>query len=459
MVESSRTITVAAGQIEARLMTEADATLDAIERTIDAAARRKADLLVLPECAYPAYLLGSAASYRQGSHLPSDGFLERLVHRAARHRMHIVCGFVEDTGQVLHNSAILLDDRGAIVGVVRKRFLWNADREWYAAGEEIRACETALGRIGIVICAETRVPEILATLAHDGAELIAMPTCWINGSREVGVYENPQVTFLIEARAREFGVPFVCADKSGIEMPGVGYVGQSRIVGADGALLAEAPPTGEALISASLTPQACERAAMSHTLRDRLLAAEEPRRLGGEPKRKLTVAAFPADAIERWTPSHETAALQSLAERGVALAVAPGCSSPAPGSLDVVSGPGAGGVTCLGSLRVAFVTGRDVRSFAASRVAALDGAEALIVLDAPDDLPLLRTRALENRVFVLAAGAAKAVAIGPGGEILARADADGEAAVAQIDPSAAWDKCVAPRTDIFAERRVGLYRF
>ena len=30
-----------------------------------------------------------------------------------------------------------------------------------------------------------------------------MPTCWINGSREPGRFENPQTDFLIEARARD----------------------------------------------------------------------------------------------------------------------------------------------------------------------------------------------------------------------------------------------------------------
>jgi len=56
-------ITVAAGQIRARLMNEASATLADIEAAIGQAAQRRADLLVLPECAYPAYLLGSAETY------------------------------------------------------------------------------------------------------------------------------------------------------------------------------------------------------------------------------------------------------------------------------------------------------------------------------------------------------------------------------------------------------------
>ena len=53
-MESQRgTIRVAAGQITARLMNEADATLASIEQAITEAAARHAELLVLPECAYP----------------------------------------------------------------------------------------------------------------------------------------------------------------------------------------------------------------------------------------------------------------------------------------------------------------------------------------------------------------------------------------------------------------------
>ena len=114
----------------------------------------------------------------------------------------------------------------------------------------------------MVICAETRAPEILATLAADGAELLAMPTCWVNGSRTPGQFANPQVDFLIEARAREFGLPFVCADKSGLELAGVGMSGKSRIVAADGSLVAEAPATGETVIIARIEPAAIYLAAL-----------------------------------------------------------------------------------------------------------------------------------------------------------------------------------------------------
>ena len=69
MSTTGRTVTVAAGQITARLMNEAAETLVALEQAIQQAAAAKVELLVLPECAYPAYLLGSVVSYRAGDHI------------------------------------------------------------------------------------------------------------------------------------------------------------------------------------------------------------------------------------------------------------------------------------------------------------------------------------------------------------------------------------------------------
>jgi predicted amidohydrolase len=91
---------------------------------------------------------------------------------------------------------------------------------------------------------------------------------------------------------------------------------------------------------------------------------------------------------------------------------------------------------------------------------ALEGAEILFFFDAPRDFPILRTRAVENRVFVMAVADRWAAVIGPDGEVLASTDDSKPAgAVVEIDLAQAANKLVAPKTDIFAERRVGLYRF
>lgn len=508
MSAKRETITVAAGQITARLMNEAPETLAAIDSAITRAAQMRVELLVLPECAYPAYLLGSVTSYRAGDHLSGEEYVRWLRGRAERFGLHIVSGFVEDTPGGLCNAAVLIDDRGREVGRSRKRFLWNADHEWFQAGGEIRAFNTALGRIGMVICAETRVPEIMATLVADGAELIALPTCWINNAREPGEYYNPQVEYLIEARAREFGVPFVCADKAGVELAAVGYVGQSRIVRADGSVAAAAPATGDAVIAARLMCRRPRRVWVSERWKGRLLERSGVEGVGAgvegsgfrvqeeggavccevagskggkaeeggqdarfpEAARRLRVAAMPTVvANARYSGGMGESVFEPLQRRGVELLLV-NMAHEAPAeqmamlarAFDVhaVGFPLRADVFELGPARVGCVAGQWVRSFAASRALALDGAEILMFFDAPQDLPILRARAMENRVFVMGVSDRWAVVIGPDGAVLAQThEPEPGEVVAEIDLCEAHDKLVAPKTDIFAERRPGLYRF
>ncbi len=476
MGDGARTITVAAGQIRARLMNETDETLASLDEAITRAAEKRVDLLVLPECAYPAYLIGSATSYRAGKHLTSEQFLTWLSERAARYRLHVVSGLVEDVGDALYNTAVLIDDRGRELGRARKRFLWHVDHDWFAPGEEIRAFDSAVGRIGIVICAETRAPEIVATLAADGAELLAMPTCWINTARDPGRYENPQVEFMIEARAREFGVPFVCADKWGLELGAVGYVGQSRIVRADGSAAAEAPATGDAVIEARVRLRRGRGVWMSPARRRRLLeegyaGADGPVETSAAVgSRRVVVAAMPTVvANERYQGGMGESLFEPLRARGVGLLmVNMSLESPAEQmamlarayDMHAVGFPQRADAYALGPAKVGCVAGQWMRSFATPRALALEGAEVLMCFDGPQDAAILRTRALENRVFVVGADERTAIIIAPDGRVAARTGGEHPAeAVAEIDLAEAQNKLIAPQTHVFEERRGRLYRF
>lgn len=469
MRASGKTITVAAGQVTARLMNEAEQTLASLSALIAEAGAMGVQILVLPECAYPAYLLGSVASYRAADHLGSEAFVRWLRERSARYRLHIVSGFVEDTGACVHNAAVLIDDEGHEIGRCRKRFLWHADRGWFAPGDEIRAFDTKVGRLGIVICAETRAPEIVATLAAAGAELLAMPTCWINGSRQPGQYTNPQLEFIIAARAREFGIPFVCADKAGLELPPVGYVGQSRIVLADGSVAATAPPEGDALVPATVELGRPRRAWMNDRQRRRILSEQKPERPPAA-SRTVTVAAVPTPVVEeRLAGGMGEALFKPLREAGVEVAMLNVTHENQAERLRMyarafdihaVTYPDKTGVTECGPARVGCVTGQWMGFFAGARALTLDGAQILMCFDVPDDIALLQTRAVENRVFIIGANAIRGLVIDPNGTVLADSLADAPAgAIATIDLAEAADKLVAPETDILNERRVALYRF
>ncbi len=461
-----RKVVAAAGQIQSRLMNEAAATLDSIGGLIAEAGRQRVELLVLPECAYPAYLLGSVASYRAGEHLSSEAFLAWLGEQAVRFGLHIVCGHVEDAGAALCNAAALIGPDGRVVGRARKRFLWHVDHDWFAPGDEIAAFDTALGRIGIIICAEARVPEIIATLAADGAELIAMPTCWINAARQPGEYYNPQPEFLNEARAQEFGLPFICADKSGLELT-TGYVGQSCIVDGDGTTVALAPAEGEALIVAPVLPRQARPTCVAEGCQARLLSSAPAMLPGRTAPRELTLAAGCTTLLaSRLEAETGDALLKRLKSEGVDLLFAktPRDTSTAEKlsmsakefSITAIGCPARTEVSGAASAKVGCMAGEWLRSFATGRALALSGVEVLVYFDA-EDLPMLRARALENRVFVIGVGQQTSAIVGPDGVVLAQGTAE-NAAIARVNLAAASNKLVAPRTDIFAQRRPEMYR-
>jgi predicted amidohydrolase len=104
------------------------------------------------------------------------------------------------------------------------------------------------------------------------------------------------------------------------------------------------------------------------------------------------------------------------------------------------------------------LSGADAASFAPSRALALDGAAILFVAGSWPELALLRARATENRVFVVAATDTEGLILGPDGQILSRcASAEAQPAVATVDFNTACDKYVFPGTHIFEQRRPVVY--
>jgi len=75
-----------------------------------------------------------------------------------------------------------------------------------------------------------------------------------------------------------------------------------------------------------------------------------------------------------------------------------------------------------------------------------------------EHLALLRARAAENRVFIVAATDTEGLILGPDGRILSRCGPDeSQPAVATVDLQAACDKYVFPGTHIFEQRRPVVY--
>ncbi len=219
-----------------------------IAQRITDAAKAGAQLVVLPEGTLPAYVLGRrpfggaeiAEALADCGNL-ARGFKIVLVVGAAR----------EHEGRV-YNSAIVFDADGEIAGSADKHFLWHFDRQWFAPAEQLQPVRTSLGNLGVLICADGRIPTIARTLVDRGAEMLVMPTAWVTSGRDPGNLENIQADLLARVRARENGVPFIAANKCGVELQCVAYCGKSQIVSADGTVAAMAGETEPAIVSAEV---------------------------------------------------------------------------------------------------------------------------------------------------------------------------------------------------------------
>jgi predicted amidohydrolase len=206
-------------------------SLDRIARVVDRARARGAAMVVLPECAIGGYLTG-------GDGIAVDGpEIERLAKIAGE---TVVCaGFTERGG---FSSAVCVNGDG-VLGVHRKVHLPPSERSAFTAGSTFNACDTPLGRVGMLICYDKVFPEAARTLALDGAEIVTSMSAWpvcrfAPAARIAQDRQTRQFNLLDQARAVENQVVWVSSNAVGRSADLV-FMGQAKVVSPDGTVLAQ----------------------------------------------------------------------------------------------------------------------------------------------------------------------------------------------------------------------------
>ena len=104
------------------------------------------------------------------------------------------------------DQEVRIDPHGEILGHYHKtQFAEGLHQSWYfnRIGRQIRAFDTPLGRMGMMICNDRANPQIARTLVLDGARLLLIVS--------YGTRKKSQ-NRIVMARARENGVPIVQAN-------------------------------------------------------------------------------------------------------------------------------------------------------------------------------------------------------------------------------------------------------
>jgi predicted amidohydrolase len=252
--------TIAVAQIDPRLG-NVEANLALYETRAAEARGAGADLVVFPELSLTGYLLKDMVpNVALRLDAPEISKLREMSRGMA-----LLAGFVEETPEFrFYNSAAYFED-GELLHVHRKVYLPTYglfdEGRYFARGDRIRAFDTRLGRMAVLVCEDLWHPSTVYIATLDRALTVLCPSASpIRGiSDDAPQDDNARYwESLNRMYAQAFAVSLVHVNRVGFE-DGIGFWGGSEIFDASGASVAKAPYYEEAVVTGEISHQVARR--------------------------------------------------------------------------------------------------------------------------------------------------------------------------------------------------------
>jgi predicted amidohydrolase len=233
-------ITVAA--VAAFFGRDLDRAVGKVLGIIEAAARERVELLVLPDACLGGYIgdLRAPDLTDLPPALDPDG-PEIAAVIAAAESMTVCIGYAEAAaGGTRYNSAICVSGDG-VLGTHRKVHQPVHESLAYLPGDSFAAFDTPVGRLGMLIDYDKTFPESARTLALDGADIICALSAWpasvTDRASRLPADRQARLFDLYDcARAAENQVVLVSSNQTGT-MGSLQFLGQAKVVGPGGEIL------------------------------------------------------------------------------------------------------------------------------------------------------------------------------------------------------------------------------
>ena len=228
---------------------DVDANLEKMSRFVGEVMRDrpKTELIVFPELATTGYEASKEEFQRMAETIPDGKSMKAIGALCQKHGVHIIYGLAERdpyTPDVLYNSALLIDNKGKVLGAYQKVHPFDTEKQWCRPGCSYPLFDTAIGKLGIMICWDTAFPEVARIYALKGAELLVVCTNW----------ESPYSAdwdLITKARAFDNMLPLAGANRIGKDKK-LGFFGHSKIIGPTGVEIAALDEEVEGTISAEI---------------------------------------------------------------------------------------------------------------------------------------------------------------------------------------------------------------
>jgi predicted amidohydrolase len=161
-----------------------------VRRGVEEAARRGAQMVVLPEN------FAFMGSHEDEKHAFSESLdapgpiITAVLESAQKHKVWVVGGgFPEKTSdpKKVYNTCLVANPDGRVAGLYRKIHLFDVaipgaaefrESRTVEPGAEVVVVETPFGGLGLSICYDVRFPELYRALAVKGARIVVVPAAF-----------------------------------------------------------------------------------------------------------------------------------------------------------------------------------------------------------------------------------------------------------------------------------------
>ena len=253
---------------------DAERSVEKACRLLSGAAAMGAELAVFPEAFISGYPKGLDFGCRVGTRSPEGRedfrryrasavevpgpYTETLAKAAHENNIYFVIGVIERDGGTLYCTALFFSPEGKLMGKHRKlmptameRLVWG-----FGDGSTIPVFDTAVGKMGAVICWENYMPLLRMAMYSKGIELYCAPTAddretWIPTMRHIAL--EGRCFVLTSCQYIERGTfPQDYPAFQGDDPKTVIMCGGSCIIGPLGEILAGPDYQGETILTADI---------------------------------------------------------------------------------------------------------------------------------------------------------------------------------------------------------------
>jgi predicted amidohydrolase len=239
--------------IQMRFAPTIEGNLATMEGLLVKAHRQHADVALFPECATTGY------HYDFASLTPKETkrALEGVSMLAAKFQMNLLVGAPVYQRGRLYNALVVFDREGRIGHCYAKCHLTEMDRRYFTPGNAIALFLIDGHWATAIICHERRYPEMVRLAVMAGAQILFHPNAGLDSLAVSRAKRHGNDGMVV--RAFENAIHYVFANSFGPQGGGKWSAGGSKIVVADGGVLAHAGHEEEAVLVRELDMEAATR--------------------------------------------------------------------------------------------------------------------------------------------------------------------------------------------------------